>query len=145
MLTGKLLHPEILKALASAGHFSQILIADGNYAFCTRAGERATVVYLNLMPGIPKTTDVLEALLDAIPVQQAAVMQTPTGEDAPIVAEFARLLPAGLAITRLERQAFYEAAASPMTSLIIATGETRRFANLLLTIGVVKSDSDQKY
>jgi L-fucose mutarotase/ribose pyranase (RbsD/FucU family) len=32
-----------------------------------------------------------------------------------------------------------------LTSLIIATGETRRFANLLLTIGVVKLEPSERY
>ena len=51
MLKTKLLHPEILRVLGSSGHFSQILIADGNYPFISRSGPRATTVYLNLMAG----------------------------------------------------------------------------------------------
>ena len=74
MLNTKLLHPEILRVLASSGHFSQVLIADGNYPFVSRSGPAATTVYLNLMPGIAKTTDVLEALLPMIPIQAASVM-----------------------------------------------------------------------
>lgn len=145
MLKTKLLHPEILKVLATSGHFSQILIADGNYPFTSRSGPRASIVYLNLMPGIPKTTDVLEALLDFIPIQAASVMQIPNGEKAAIHAEYARMLPQGLEIKELERYAFYDAACSPMTSLVIATGETRRFANLLLTIGVVQLAPNENY
>ena len=34
---------------------------------------------------------------------------------------------------------------SPLTSLIIATGELRRPDNLLLTIGVVKLDQIERY
>ena len=138
MLKSKLLHPEILRVLGSSGHFSQVLIADGNYPFASRCGPNATIVYLNLMPGIPKVTDVLEALLEMIPVQEAAVMQTPNGETPPIHGEFIKMLPPGLEVKRLERYAFYDAACSPLTSLVVATAETRRFANLLLTIGVVK-------
>lgn len=145
MLKTKLLHPEILRVLASSGHFSQVLIADGNYPFASRSGPAATTVYLNLMPGIPKTTDVLEALLEMIPIQDAAVMQTPTGEQAPILDEYLAMLPPALEVKRLERYAFYDAACSPLTSLVIATGETRRFANLLLTIGVVKLDHSERY
>jgi len=138
MLKSKLLHPDILRVLGTSGHFSQILIADGNYPFASKSRLEATKVYLNLMPGIPKTTDVLEALLDMIPIQEATVMQTPEGELAPVLDEYATMLPSGTLITRLERYAFYDAVCSPMTSLVIATGETRRFANLLLTMGVVK-------
>jgi len=145
MLKTKLLHPEILRVLGSSGHFSQILIADGNYPYISRSGPNATAVYLNLMPGIPKTTDVLEALLEAIPVQDATVMQIPNGEQAPVHDEYRGMLPDGIAIKSLERYAFYEAVCSPLTSLVIATGETRRFANLLLSIGVVKLDQSERY
>ena len=144
MLRTKLLHPEILKVLGSSGHFSQILIADGNYPFISRSGANATKVFLNLMPGIPKTTDVLEALLEMTPFQQATIMQIPNGEKAPIQDEYRLMLP-GLEIQSLERQAFYDAVCSPLTSLVIATGETRRFANLLLSIGVVKLDQSERY
>ena len=145
MLKTKLLHPEILRVLGSSGHFSQILIADGNFPFISYSGPKATTVYLNLMPGIPKTTDVLEALLTAIPVQEATLMRTPNDEKAPIHEEYVKMLPQGLPIKRLERYAFYEAACSPLTSLVIATAETRRFANLLLEIGVVKLDQSEQY
>ena len=90
-------------------------------------------------------TDVLEALLDMIPIQEATVMQTPNGEKAPIHDEYREMLPEGLEVKSLERYAFYDAACSPLTSLVIATGETRRFANLLLTIGVVKLEQGEPY
>ncbi|MFT3960685.1 RbsD/FucU family protein [Propionivibrio sp.] len=145
MLKSKLLHPEILRVLGSSGHFSQILIADGNYPFISKSSPEATKVFLNLMPGIPKTTDVLEALLDAIPIMEASVMQTPNGEPAPVHDEYIEMLPGGIPVKRMERHAFYDLVCSPMTSLIIATGETRRFANLLLTIGVVKLEENERY
>lgn len=142
MLKSKLLHPEILRVLGMSGHFSQVLIADGNYPFASKSRPEATKVYLNLMPGIPKTTDVLEALLDMIPIQEAMVMETPQGESAPVLDEYTSMLPLGTPVTRLERHAFYDAVCAPMTSLVIATGETRRFANLLLTIGVVRREQN---
>lgn len=145
MLKTKLLHPEILRVLASSGHFSQILIADGNYPVVSRSGAQATQVFLNLMPGIPKTTEVLEALLAMTPFQDAVVMQTPTGETAPVHEEYQTMLSPAIEIRRLERQAFYDAVCSPLTSLVIATGETRRFANLLLTVGVVKLEQSERY
>lgn len=145
MLKTKLLHPEILRVLGSSGHFSQILIADGNYPYVSYSGPNATIVYLNLMPGIPKTTDVLEALIESVPVQKATVMQTPNGENAPVHNEYQKMLPDDIEIIGLERYAFYEAVCSPLTSLVIATGEIRRFANLLLSIGVVKLDQNESY
>lgn len=145
MLKTRLLHPEILRVLGSSGHFSQVLIADGNYPFASRSGPNATVVYLNLTPGIPKATDVLDVLLDMIPVQEAAVMALPEGVAAPIQDDYRRRLPAGIEMKSLERYAFYDAVCSPFTTLVIATAETRRFANLLLTVGVVKLEADEQY
>lgn len=144
MLKTKLLHPEILRVLASSGHFSRVLIADGNYPFLSQSRPETCKVYLNLMPGVPRTTEVLEALLDSIPVQEAAVMQVPGGVMAPIQEEYKAMLP-NVEIKSLERYDFYDAVCSPQTTLVIATGETRRFANLLLTIGVVKLEQTENY
>lgn len=145
MLKTRLLHPEILHALGRSGHFSQVLVADGNYPFASRCGPNAALVFLNLRAGIPRTTDVLEVLVDSIPVQAAALMQTPNGEKPTIHDEYLRMLPQGIEVTQLERYAFYDAVCSPWTTLVIATAETRRFANILLTVGVVKIETDERY
>jgi L-fucose mutarotase len=140
VLKTKLLHPEILAALARAGHGSQVLIADGNYPLATASPAGAARVFLNLMPGMVQVTDVLAALADVIPIENAAVMVPPDGARQPIFAEFEALLPRGLEIKPLKRSEFYAAAKACDTALAIATGEKRRFANLLLTIGVVREE-----
>ena len=137
MLKTTLLHPEILRAVASAGHGSRILIADGNYPFATTAGPNADVVYLNLAPGLVSATDTLRVLATILPIEAAHVMQTADGTEPPIFAEFRRLLPTGLDIAPIERFAFYETVGQPDVCLVIATGEQRIYANILLTIGVV--------
>ncbi len=136
MLTHRLIHPDILQALASAGHGSKVLITDGNYPAITQIGENAALVYLNLAPGIPTVTEVLDVLLSAIPVEDAAVMDPETGPEPSIFAQFRGLLP-GTELTRLGRFEFYEDASGPDTCLQIVTGDQRLYANLLLTIGVV--------
>ena len=147
MLKGTLIHPQILEALGRAGHSSQVLIADGNYPFATRLGPKATLANLNLSPGIVTCVQVLLALVTAIPIESACVMQYPTeGQSAlraepPVWAEFRQILAkAGAAVELLpvERFAFYEAAGNPNVVLTIATGEQATFANLLLTIGVIR-------
>ena len=147
MIKSQLLHPHITAALAKAGHGSKVLISDGNYPHWTKRGPNAEVVYLNLAPGKLSATDVLAALLTAIPVEAAAVMETlKTGpyamkDDPPIWNEFRQLLHAAGAdveLERAERLKFYEAAGTPDVCLTVATGEQRIYANLLLTIGVVK-------
>jgi L-fucose mutarotase len=136
MLRYKLIHPEILAALGTAGHGSQVLIADGNYPFTTGSPAAARRVYLNLAPGLLNVTDVLAALVDAMPIEAAHVMVPDSGPEPPIFAEFRALLP-GVELQNLGRFPFYEAARGPDVALVIATGERRVYANLLLTIGVV--------
>ena len=136
MLKSKLLHPTILGVLGASGHGSGILIADGNYPFITRANPAAERVYLNLAPGVLNATQVLDAVLTAIPVEAAHIMLTADGTEAPIIAEFRAMLP-GVEFVQHERFAFYDKARDSDVSLVIATGEQRIYANILLTIGVV--------
>ena len=137
MLKTKLLHPQILNALGGAGHGAKVLIADGNFPFGTGAHPSAQRVYLNLAPGMLTATDVLRVLVEAIPIEAAQVMQPPTGAEPAIFDEFRALLPKEIALKPLGRFEFYDAARQPDTALVIATGEQRVYANLMLTIGVV--------
>jgi len=137
MLKTKLLHPEISQALGGAGHGSKVLIADGNYPFGTGGNSSAARVYLNLAPGLVKVTDVLRVLVEAIPIEAAQVMQPADGPEPPIFVEFREMLGPSLTLEPLGRFEFYDAARHRDTALVIATGEQRIYANLLLTIGVV--------
>ncbi len=136
MLRSTLIHPQILEALASAGHGSRLLIADGNYPFSTASSPTTKLVFLNLAPGLVSVPDVLRILTTAIPIEAAVVMESNLDSEPPIFGEFRQLLP-DLEVQKLERFSFYETVRSPETALIIATGEQRIYANILLTIGVV--------
>ena len=138
MLTTRLLHPDILSALGSAGHGSRVLIADGNYPFSTGSNPAARRVYLNLRPGLASVVDVLDALVPSIPIESAMVMVPPEGPEPPIFSEFRRLLPSEVPLEKKGRFEFYAEARTPDVALVIATGEQRIYANLLLVIGVVK-------
>ncbi|MCC6423182.1 MAG: transporter [Phycisphaerales bacterium] len=147
MLKHQLLHPQITAALARGGHTSKVLISDGNFPHGSRRGPNAEVVYLNLRAGLPTVTDVLEVLTTAIPIERADVMDyARTGPyalsaDPEIWADFRRLLQSTDCrgeLTKIERFAFYDAASTHDVMLTIATGEQRIYANLLLTIGVVR-------
>jgi L-fucose mutarotase len=137
MLKSPLLHPELLAALAGAGHGSKVLIADGNYPFGSGGPAEARRVYLNLAPGLLSATDVLKVLVQAIPIEAAEVMLPADGPEPAIFAEFRALLGRELQLRPLGRFPFYEAARARDTVLVVATGEQRIYANLLLTIGVV--------
>lgn len=137
MLKTNLLHPEILAALGGSGHGGRVLIADGNYPFNTRAHPNARRVYLNFVPGKLNAVEVLEGIVGAIPIERADVMIPADGSEPPIFAEFRHLLPADIALQPNERFAFYDLARDPDCCLVIATGEQRIYANILLTIGIV--------
>jgi L-fucose mutarotase len=137
VLKTRILHPEILRALASAGHGARVLIADGNYPFSTEAPAGATRVFLNLRRGLVSVTDVLEALVDTIPIESVQLMAPADGQPVAIHETIRRLVPDPIPLERRKRHEFYTEAKLPATALVIATGEERRFANVLLTIGVV--------
>ncbi|MBI4757764.1 MAG: RbsD or FucU transport [Chloroflexi bacterium] len=138
MLKYRLLHPGLLSVLAQAGHGSRVLLADANYPVATGAPPHTRRIYLNLAPGRLSVAEVLKVLLDAIPVEAAYAMRMDSGAEPPIVAEFRKWLPPEAEIQLLPRFDFYDAVNTPQTAVVIATGEDQLYANLLLTIGVVR-------
>ncbi|WP_082530458.1 RbsD/FucU domain-containing protein [Aeromicrobium sp. Root344] len=145
MITGTLIHPQLLAAVARAGHGAHVLVLDGHYPASTAVQERAELVHLNLAPGLLDTSTVLRVLLTAMTVESAAVMVPPAGEDQPqAVTQHLADLP-GIEVDRLDRWAFYEIARSRDVALAVVTGDVRTYANLLLTVGVrqVASHDDQ--
>jgi len=140
MILTQMLQPDILSTLGRAGHGSCVLIADGNYPVSTHSPGSAAKVFLNLRRGLVQVADVLEVLRDTIPIEQATVMAPPDGQRAPVHEELLKLLPAGVPTRSLPRTEFYAAVSQPATALVIVTGEERRFANILITIGVAKKD-----
>ena len=135
MLRGRLLQPDILRALAANGHGSKVLIADSNYPYETHRGPNAEVVYLNLEPGRLLVTEVLEVIMDAAPIESAEVMLPADGTRPPIYDEFESRL--GSQVNPLGRFDFYDAVRSEDTCLVVATGEQRIYACVLLTLGVI--------
>jgi L-fucose mutarotase len=140
----RLLHPQLLNVLCRAGHGNRILIADANYRFVTGAPQHAEKVYLNFMPDLLSATQVLTGLLEAVNVEAAYAMLMDDDQEPSIVSDFRALLPPHINLNLLERYRFYEQVESPQTMLVIATGEQRLFANLLLEIGVVSADTTER-
>lgn len=137
MLRYPLTHRPTLSALASLGHGSKVLVADGNYPFATAVNPRAELVHLNWRPGVLDVDEVLTTLLDAVPFEAATVMTPPP--DGPVAAHdgYRRVLGPDVPIGTLDRFAFYDAVRAPETGLVIATGDQRSHANLLLEVGFV--------
>ena len=145
MLNHKLIHPDILAILGRAGHHSTILIADGNYPAASKRGPRAELVSLNLMPGVVTCTQVLEAILSAVPIESIHTMMYETEgpyalkEDPPVWDSYRQTLKAAgssLKLDPIEKWAFYDAVVTLDHVLTVQTADQQRYANLLLHIGV---------
>lgn len=144
MLKHQLIHPKINEILGRAGHHAKILIADGNYPASTKKGPNAEVVCLNLAPGIVSVSQVLAALLSAVPIDLINTMGIPPDDlyaqsgEPPIWSEYRKvLLESGLQLTLepILKWDFYKQVESPDHVLTIQTGDQALWANLLLTLG----------
>lgn len=149
MLKHTLIHPKINEVLARAGHHCKVLIADGNYPASSTLGPRAELVSLNLSPGVVSCTQVLSALVTAIPIEAANTMMYETegpyalSEDPPVWAEYRQVIEQAsmnLTLEPIEKWDFYEAVNTADHVLTIQTADQQRFANLLLTVGVRMDD-----
>ncbi len=144
MLKHELIHPEINAVLARAGHHSKILIADGNYPASTKRGPNATLVSLNLSPGVVTVSQTLRALLSAVPLDAVNTMGIPPDDpyahagEPPVWAEYRNVLKdagSSLSLEPIEKWSFYEAVESPDHVLTIQTADQSLWANVLLTMG----------
>lgn len=142
MLKGTLIHPEMLAALGSMGHGSQVLISDGNFPHDTAPYEGAARVFLNLSPGVLTVSQVLDAVSAAISIERVALMD-PQDDADPRPEAHAQLigsLPDGVVVDHIHRFDFYTATHSTNLGLVVATADLRPYANVLITIGVVRPD-----
>ena len=146
MLNTSLLHPEILKILATSGHHSLVLIADGNYPAATKRGANAHVISLQVMPDVPTVAEVFQAILGTIQIDGVQTMgvdredsyAAATPGDPPVWNTYRNLLREAKNSCDLEpivKWDFYKAVDSPDPLLTIQTADTQPWANLLLSIG----------
>lgn len=137
-----ILSPELLKALCEMGHGDELVIGDGNFP-AESMGKDAIVIRAD-GHGVP---EILDAILTVLPLDQysdktVALMEVVPGDPVvPTIWDTYKALlnkhdPDHCQIEMTERFAFYERAKKAY--LIIASGETEIYANILLKKGVVK-------
>lgn len=138
-----IISPELLKALCEMGHGDELVIADGNFP-SESIGKNAVVIRADGHGAEAILRAVLQLLpLDAYVQSPVALMGMVSGETCPVPEiweRYKKLLkkyePEHSDVEMMERFAFYERAKKAY--LIIATGETAIYANVLLKKGVVK-------
>ncbi len=145
MLKGipSILSPELLCALDQMGHGDELVIADGN--FPSHSVGRNSIVIRADGHGVPEILDAVLTLLplDTYTERPVGLMEVVPGDTCgrPTIWDtYQELLekhePDHHEIEFIERFDFYERAKNAY--LIIATGESAIYANVLLKKGVVK-------
>lgn len=137
MLRTPIIHPEILSALARLGHGSIVLVTDAHYAVATSTNPRAVVVHTAIVPDVPLTPDVAGCLARTIAIESVTTMLAPTDELATVGRQIAGAV-GDVPHDRVERDEFKALTRSEDLGLCVVTGDTRRFANALLRIGVTR-------
>ncbi|QQA43747.1 RbsD/FucU family protein [Pelagovum pacificum] len=134
-----ILSPDLLHALAAMGHGDDIVLGDANFPASSLG---PTAIRLDGLDA----TDVLQAVLSLMPLDNfvpdpALTMQVvgKPDEAPPIFGEFQKIIdetadhPAPIA--SLERFDFYQRASEAF--VIVQTGETRLYGNIILKKGVI--------
>ena len=128
MLRDGILNAPLAGALARLGHTHQVVIADAGLPL-PYGVPGCTIVDLTLVAGMPRFEQVLDAVLDAIVVDRAeAALESRSHPAHQWIA--ARLDSLGL-ISHEELKARL-----PETQLVVRTGESTPYANVILHCGV---------
>lgn len=130
---------ELLAHLDAMGHSDAVVLADAHFP-AARLARR-----LLLLPGLG-TPEVLRAVRTVIPLDDAPALDLMAGADdvrQPVQDELIEAAAAGERDVRfVARHDFYDVAASAY--LIVRTGETRTYGNVILRKGIVTIDEGLK-
>lgn len=143
MLKGipKIISPELLKILCEMGHGDEIVIADANFP-SANFGKR--VIRADGISG----TEMLDAVLELFPLDTYSdpnmvlmrLMKCDEGKINPVIwdeyGKIAKKNDNNVKIGNIDRFEFYERAKSAY--VVIATGESAVYANIILKKGVIK-------
>jgi len=139
------LNADILYILRAMGHGDDLAIVDANFPAETMATERYVRMEAIDAPGLlHKVLQVLpvDGFVDD-PLRRMQVVDDPNAVPA-VVEEMEMIaveeLGAATIIHKVERFAFYDQTRQAFA--IIATGDTRKYANVLIRKGVISTDPD---
>lgn len=130
--------PDLLKALCEMGHGDELVIADSNFP---SHSINSKVIHMDGVNG----TDTLISILKLIPLdtyseENFILMQVVENDPIPSTWEdyinTAKKLDDNVRVERISRFDFYDRAKKAY--LVIATGETRVYGNIILKKGVIK-------
>lgn len=120
-------HPGLLAHLAGIGHGQTVIVADPGLP----VPRNVPIVDLVWAADEPRFLPVLRAVLDELVVESAVVADELT--DPGVVAGLSEHL-GGVALSRIPHRDLKQRAAE--ASVVVRTGETTSYANIVLTAGV---------
>jgi L-fucose mutarotase len=140
MIRGEIKHPDVLAALAGAGHGSKVIITDAHYPVATSIRQGAPIIRLALVADQPTVPFIAQRIVSAVPVEAADLPKVPD-EHLPsdVHTELLGIL-GDTPINWISRNELYERGRSEDIALCIVSGDTRRFGNLILTVGVLRDE-----
>lgn len=134
-----LLTPDLLAALWRMGHGDTVVLCDAHFPAATLARGREH--RLDAASMVPLTAAILELLaLDSYDSPPVALMAPEPGDNIDeafrkqLIETISPWSPTGSDVRMLSRQDFYREAAE--AQVVVATGETATYANVLLRKGV---------
>jgi len=136
-----LLTGELLAALDAMGHSDAVCLADAHFPASRLAAGRGGVLEL---PGVG-TPQLLRAVCTVLPLDDAPSMVLMTSADGAVLPVQEHLVAAaGLgrdAVRFVDRHDFYDVAATAY--LVVRTGETRTYGNVVVRKGVVPTPAKE--
>ena len=140
----RMITPDLMKALMEMGHGDEIVFGDANFPAVSMGRP---VIHLEGS----KIIDLLQAVMPYFPLdnyvtENVILMAVAEGQGEPprVWAQYQKTVEAHdeegyfHGFSYLERQAFYDRARK--ASVIVATGEKEKYANIILKLGVVEGE-----
>lgn len=126
---GGLLHPELLRAVARAGHGDWVVVADHGLPI-PRGPQR---VELGVRDGLPTVLEVVRALLEEL-VTESAILAAESRTSSTAWHEHALRAFNGLKVEYLDHERLKEGLKDSL--IVVRTGERTPYANVVLVGGV---------
>jgi D-ribose pyranase len=123
-----LLHPEISLAIARLGRGDRLAITDAGFP----VPEEAMRIDLALTHGIPGFTDTLRVVMTELDAEEAIVAED-LSETNPPVFDAMKAVLGNIPVLQMLNAAFNQQV--KMAKVVIRTGETSAFANIILRAG----------
>ena len=129
MKKDRLLNPQLIQAIAAMGHTDMLVVADAGLP----VPKGVAVVDLSLIRGIPTFLDTLGAICEELVVEGYILAEEMEGKSPALYAQTRALLGSIPCETMSHEELKH---LSQKASVIVRTGETTSYANVILRAGV---------